>query len=73
MDEEEEHEDGGERGVNVGGELAATVGVAEEVACDGEDGTEGLEGDVEAGADDLSGWRRCEWLLKGGKGGEGKG
>ncbi len=72
MDEEEEHEDGGEGGVDVGGELAATVGVAEEVACDGEDGTEGLEGDVEAGADDLSGWRRCECLFGVVKGG-GKG
>lgn len=36
-------------------ELTSTVGVAEKVADNGEDGTEGLEGNVPAGADDLRG------------------
>lgn len=34
-------------------ELAAFVGVAEEIAQDGDDGSDDLEGDVPARADDL--------------------
>jgi len=41
--------------VNVRRELASAVGVAEEVADYGEDGTEGLEGNVPTGADNLEG------------------
>lgn len=41
--------------MEVGRELPAAVGVAEEVAYYGEDGAEGLEGDVVAGADNLEG------------------
>ena len=41
--------------MDVGCELTPAVLVAEEVAYYGEDGAEGLEGDVPAGADDLGG------------------
>lgn len=53
LDDKKEHEDGGEGGVNVGSELATFVGVAEEVAEDGEKGANGLERHVPAGADNL--------------------
>ena len=39
--------------MDVWGELAAAVRVAEDVATESEEGTEGLEGNVPAGADDL--------------------
>ncbi len=55
MSDEHEHENRGEGGVNVRRELASAVGVAEEVADYGEDGTEGLEGNVPTGADNLEG------------------
>lgn len=44
--------------MDVGCELAAAVGVAEEIADDGEDGTEGLDRDVPTGASDLGKWDR---------------
>ena len=47
---EHHHEGEGKGAVDVGRELAALVRVAEEVADDGEDDAEGLEGDVEARA-----------------------
>ena len=50
---EHHHEGDGEGAVDVGGELAPFVRVAEEVAEDGEGDAEGLEGDVEARAGDL--------------------
>ena len=53
LGDEEEHEDGGEGGVNIRCELAAAMGVAEKVTQDGQEGAEGLEGDVPARADDL--------------------
>lgn len=53
LGEEEEAEVGREGGVDVVCELAAFVFVAEGVADDGEEGAEGLRGDVPAGADDL--------------------
>lgn len=59
LEEESEHEESGEGGMDIGGELAALVSVAEEVAEDGEDSTEGLERDVPPGTDDLV-ERRCQ-------------
>ena len=47
--------------MDIGGELPPAVGVAEEVADYGEDGTKGLEGDVPAGADDLGPVRSRMW------------
>lgn len=55
LSDEHEHENRGEGGVNIRRELASAVGVAEEVADYGEDGTEGLEGNVPTGADNLEG------------------
>lgn len=48
---EHQHQPIRKRGVSVDIELAPAVGVAEEVAHDGEDDAEGLDGDVPAGAD----------------------
>lgn len=53
LGDEHEHEPVGEFGVHVGSELAAFVGVAEEVAYDCYDGAEDLDGDMPAVADDL--------------------
>lgn len=76
LDEEEEFEFRGVGGVDVVGELAAAVFVAEEVADDGHEGAEGLGGDVPAGVDELgrvsgvSGETGCDLLgSRGGSGG----
>ena len=52
---EHEHEHGGHGGVHIGSELSTAVGVAEEVAGDGEDGAHCLERDVPSGTHDLEG------------------
>ncbi|KAL8725057.1 MAG: hypothetical protein Q9166_007588 [cf. Caloplaca sp. 2 TL-2023] len=59
LDEEEEYKDSSEGGVDVRCEFAAAVGVAEEVAEDGEEGAEGLGRDVPPGTDDLGGVSSC--------------
>lgn len=51
--DQQEHQPVRERGVGILAELAALVGVAEEVGQDGDDGSDDLEGDVPARADDL--------------------
>lgn len=53
LGDEEEHQPVRERGVDVRAELAASVGVTEEVGHDGDDGSDDLNGDVPARADDL--------------------
>ena len=53
LGDEHEHEPVGEFGVHVGSELAAFVGVPEEVAYDCYGGSEDLDGDMPAVADDL--------------------
>ena len=53
LDDQKQHQPVCEGVVNIRSELAALVGVAEEVADDSDDGSDGLERDVPAGSYDL--------------------